>query len=87
MLNRTTALLLFVLAALVTVNARVIKQDLSAEEALKYVESENRQLANTVASYRHRFEHSPNFKALRWAFAQQAVAPACDLCYVLVPAV
>lgn len=87
MVNLSFSLLCFVFAALVTVNARSIRQDLSANEALKYVGNENRQLIDTIASYRHRFEHSPNFKALRWSSAQQAAPPYCDLCYALVPVV
>ena len=40
-----------------------------------------------LASYRHRFSHSPNFKALHWALGEQVSPPYCDTCHLFIPLV
>ena len=45
----------------------------------------NRQLLHAFTSYRHRFEQSPNFQALKWSFAYNKQSPVCDLCDIGAP--
>jgi hypothetical protein len=71
----------------ITINGRSIEHESSIELIVKNGLSSNTKLTNTIASYRHRFEHSPNFKTLHWAFAQQSAPLYCDLCDVVIPAV
>ena len=40
-----------------------------------------------LANYRHRFEHSPNLKKLRWAMGSQSDRAYCDFCDLVVPVV
>jgi len=80
-------LLLFFFIAFSTVNTDSIEEDSTAELLLQNRFNGNKKLSNMITSYRHRFEHSPNFKALRWAVNQQSNLAYCDFCHLFVPVV
>ncbi|CAF4257182.1 unnamed protein product, partial [Rotaria sp. Silwood2] len=48
---------------------------------------DHRKLLHAFTGYRHRFEQSANFKALRWALESQKTSGLCDLCDLGVPVV
>jgi hypothetical protein len=81
------ALLFFFVTALATIDARSVQQNSIIDLRLNNLKNNNRHLSGTIASYRHRFEHSPNFKALRWALDQQITPPYCEFCRLFVPVV
>ncbi|CAF3487160.1 unnamed protein product [Rotaria socialis] len=82
----TYLLLVLVFTTLTTIDTRSVQQEPNIELLLTKRINENKRLTMTIASYRHRFEHSPNFKAFRWALSQQATPPYCDFCYLFIPA-
>lgn len=86
-MHRTLAVLFVLLAFYSTVDTRAIQPESVIDLVLRDGVNEHKQLITMMASYRHRFEHSPHFKALRWASAQQSNPPYCDLCFALVPVV
>ena len=47
----------------------------------------DRDLAITLANYRHRFERSMNFKKLRWSLTDTETTAICEGCDLLVPEV
>jgi len=47
----------------------------------------HRKLLHAFTGYRHRFEHSDNFKALRWSLRNLQASGLCDLCDVGAPLV
>jgi len=87
MLRFTYVFLLFCFTILSTVDTRSIQQNSTVELLVTNRVNENKQLSGTIASYRHRFEHSPNFKKLRWALHQQLTPPYCQFCHVFIPVV
>jgi len=48
---------------------------------------DHRKLLHAFTGYRHRFEQSANFKALRWSLRNLKVDGLCDLCDLGAPAV
>lgn len=48
---------------------------------------DDEQSERLLASYRHRFEHSPNMKKLRWAMESKSDRAFCDFCDLVVPLV
>jgi hypothetical protein len=87
MLRFTHVFLLFCFTILSTVDTRAIQQNSTVDLLVTNRINENKQLSGTIASYRHRFEHSPNFKKLRWALHQQLTPPYCQFCHVFIPVV
>jgi hypothetical protein len=83
----TQILLFFLCTVLITVSSRSIQQDSDVELLITNRINENKELTTTIASYRHRFGHSPNFKALRWAMSEQLTPPYCQFCHIFVPVV
>ena len=83
----TYILLLVFFTAFSTINTRSVEQDPNVELLLNNRITENKQLWSTISNYRHRFEHSPNFKALRWAVREQLNPPYCPFCHLFVPVV
>ena len=47
----------------------------------------HRKLLHAFTGYRHRFEQSPNFKALRWGLGNIQDSGVCDLCEIGAPVV
>lgn len=70
-----------------TVNTRLIQQDFTVEQLVENRINANKQLSATMASYRHRFEHSPNIRSFRWALREQLTPPYCQFCHLFVPVV
>ena len=77
-------LLLLVFA---TVDTRSIENDVDIEQLVERRISTNKKLLTTVAAFRHRFEHSPNFQEFNWAIRDQLGASYCQFCDILVPTV
>ena len=78
-------LLLFVfVVTLTTLNGRSLESE-SPVDLIQ--ESVNSHATQILASYRHRFTHSPNFKALRWALGEEVTPPYCDICHLFIPLV
>jgi hypothetical protein len=87
MAYHTYILVLCSFIAFTTVNTRSIQEEADIEQLVENRINANKELSAKITSFRHRFEHSPNFKALRWALSQQAISPYCDFCAVFVPIV
>lgn len=88
MMSVSYFLLVFLCVTFCKIDARSIPLDEpDTETVLAQRLIENQQLAVTVANYRHRFEHSPNFKAFRWALRELLTPPDCEICYWLLPVV
>ncbi|CAF1472859.1 unnamed protein product [Adineta steineri] len=83
----THIVLFFFFAALSTVDTRSIQNNSDVELLIQNRIVEKKQLSATIASYRHRFEHSPNFKKLRWALSEKLTPPYCEFCHLFVPAI
>ncbi len=83
----TYILVLFSFVAFSTVNTRLIQEEADIEQLVENRISANKQLSAKITSFRHRFEHSPNFKALRWGLSAKFTPPYCDFCAVVVPVV
>lgn len=47
----------------------------------------HRKSLHALSGYRHRFEQSPNFKALRWSEGYKRPSDLCELCDIGVPLV
>ena len=73
--------------SIATIDTRATEPESMIDLVLRDGVDEHKQLLNMVASYRHRFEHSPHFQTLRWTSALEANPPYCDLCFALVPLV
>ncbi len=86
-MSRIHILVFFLFITFSTVNTRSIQHDSDVELLVTNRINANKHLSATIASYRHRFEHSPNFKALRWALSEQFTPPYCDFCHLFVPTV
>ena len=81
-------LLLFAfVVTLTTLNGRSIVSESPVDLISESANSINSHAAQMLASYRHRFSHSPNFKALRWALGEQVTPPYCDTCHLFIPLV
>lgn len=87
MMRLTYLFVVFFFITLATVNARSISQDSTDEQLVASRINAKKQLSGTMASYRHRFSHSPNFKKLKWTLNQQSNPPYCAFCHVFVPVV
>ncbi len=87
MMNLNQVLVFVLLAALTTVDTRSVQQDSDIELLFENRLRGNKQLSDTISSYRHRLDHSPNFKAFRYALSQQFTPPYCEFCHLFVPAV
>ncbi len=76
--------LFFLLATnLLTIDSRSI-----LENTIESIENDNhRKLSHAFTGYRHRFEQSANFKALRWNLRNIQIAGLCELCDLGVPLV
>ena len=80
-------LVCFVFIAFSSVTTRSIQEDADIEQLVVDRINANKPLSAMITSYRHRFEHSPHFQALRWALKQQIPIPYCDFCDVFIPVV
>jgi hypothetical protein len=87
MMYLTHILVFFFFITFSTVHAHSIQQDSTAEELLNNRINANKQVLAMITSYRHRFQHSPNFEALRWALSEKLTPPYCEVCHVVVPLV
>jgi hypothetical protein len=77
----------FFIIYLITIDARSIYEDTANQSVNGPVKDGDRNLVNTLANYRHRFERSMNFKKLRWAVGNLNSKALCDACVLLVPEV
>jgi hypothetical protein len=50
-------------------------------------DDDDQHLSTILVAYRHRFQQSKTYKALRWSQESQIEQPACELCDVAVPLV
>jgi hypothetical protein len=77
-LGRICILIYFLTVFLLTINARSITDKNIID---------NKQATITLANYRHRLEHSTNFKKLRWSLKHQFNKAYCQFCDLVVPVV
>lgn len=70
-----------------TIEARFIPEDTISSILNDPLSDEHRKTLHAITGYRHRFEQSANFKALRWAFRDGKASGLCDLCDIGVPLV
>lgn len=84
LINTLLVLLVFGFA---TIDTRSIENDVNIEQLVERRISTDRKLLTTVAAFRHRFEHSPNFQEFNWAIRDQLGASYCEFCDIFVPAV
>ena len=87
MMRFTYILLVLFVAIFITIDARSIQQDSDIELLVTNRVNADKKLSTIVANYRHRFEHSPSFKALRWTLSEQLNPPYCEFCDIFVPVV
>ena len=83
-------ILIFFFVIISTVTSRSVPQESTLELTLlanRTTEQQQQQVLITLANYRHRLEHSPNFKEFRWALSQRFASPYCDVCDLFLPAV
>ncbi len=78
---------LFLTVYLIRSDARSIYEDSASGSIDSPFNYTDRNLFITLASYRHRFERSMNFKKLRWTFDNLNSTAICDGCDYLVPEV
>ncbi|CAF4760111.1 unnamed protein product [Rotaria sp. Silwood1] len=67
------------------INARSIYEDNINRSIYDPFNDVDRNLLVTLASYRHRFERSMNFKKLQWTFTNLNSTALCDACDLFVP--
>ncbi|CAF0924132.1 unnamed protein product [Rotaria sp. Silwood1] len=80
----------FVLLCFFALNVIIIESRSISEDTIKSILSDplnddHRKLLHAFTGYRHRFEQSSNFKALRWTLGNQKMSGLCDLCDLGVP--
>ncbi|CAF1110198.1 unnamed protein product [Rotaria sp. Silwood1] len=51
------------------------------------INEQNHEFLITLANYRHRFEHSINFKKIRWTLKHRYDKAYCQFCDLVVPVV
>ncbi|CAF0993021.1 unnamed protein product [Rotaria sordida] len=83
---------IFVLFCFFTINILIIESRSISDDTIETILSDplndnHRKLLHTFTSYRHRFEQSANFKALRWTLGSQKTSGLCDLCDLGVPVI
>lgn len=83
----TKILVVFLLIVFVTVNTYFIENNVEIEQLIEHRINANKQLSATVAAFRHRFEHSPNFQEFKWAIREKLAPPYCQFCDIFVPTV
>jgi hypothetical protein len=87
MLSFAPVLLVSLFCVCATTDARSIQQDV-VEPLVNGATSDNEDILATLTNYRHRFAHSPNVKALRWALTtRDDPINYCELCHLVVPVV
>jgi hypothetical protein len=90
MLRCWSVIVLFCLVAIqvLAVETRVHLPEENVLTILNDPLSDNhRKLLHAFTGYRHRFEQSPNFKALRWGLGNIQDSGVCDLCEIGAPVV
>ena len=68
-----------------TLETRSIPNDHLQETFVAPSTDDQRRLAHALTGYRHRFEQSPNFRALRWTLATVQITGLCELCELGAP--
>ncbi|CAM2712972.1 unnamed protein product [Rotaria socialis] len=68
-----------------TVQARSIPENSIKSILNDPLNDDHRKVLHAITGYRHRFEQSANFKALRWALRDEQTAGLCDLCDIGTP--
>jgi thermostable 8-oxoguanine DNA glycosylase len=91
MSSLTTYLLFILLCFCVTyitiIDGRSIRQDTLEQVVDSFINNDDQHLAAILVAYRHRFQQSKTYKALRWSQKSQIEPPVCELCDVTVPLV
>jgi hypothetical protein len=78
----------FFLFFLLAINFLTIDSRSIFENNIESIVNDNhRKLSHAFTGYRHRFEQSANFKALRWNLRNIQIAGLCELCDLGVPLV
>ncbi|CAF4063326.1 unnamed protein product, partial [Rotaria sp. Silwood1] len=75
----------YLIIYLIMINARSIYEDNINRSIYDPFNDVDRNLLVTLASYRHRFERSMNFKKLQWTFTNLNSTALCDACDLFVP--
>jgi len=89
MLRTYYGLFLFFLLAInfLTIDSRSILENNIESIVNDPLNDNHRKVLHAFTGYRHRFEQSANFKALRWNLRNMQIAGLCDLCDLGVPLV
>jgi hypothetical protein len=89
MLRCWSVIVLFCIFAIevLTVETRFIPEDNIITILNNPLSDDHRKLLHAFTGYRHRFEQSPNFKALRWSLGNLEDSGLCDLCDLGAPLV
>lgn len=81
-------LLCFLTLYIITIDTRSINENHSVELVVDEISNDhNEQVDAIIANYRHRFEHSTNFKKLQWALKHRYNKAYCTFCDLVVPVV
>jgi thermostable 8-oxoguanine DNA glycosylase len=91
-MSSLTTYLLFILLCFCVIYIRIIDgrsihQDNVEEVVDSFINNDDQHLAAILVAYRHRFQQSKTYKALRWSQKSQIEPPVCELCDVTVPLV
>ncbi len=86
--QKVSLVFLIIIVGHTTIDGRAIKED-TFDQLVDDPTVENEEMLATLSSYRRRFEHSNNMKALRWMFQQRIDAENiyCEMCHILLPVV
>jgi hypothetical protein len=89
MLRCGSVIVLFSIFAIevLTIETRSIPEDNIIAILNDPLSDDHRKLLHAFTGYRHRFEQSPNFKALRWSLGNLKDSGLCDLCDLGAPVV
>lgn len=72
---------------ILTIETRSIPEDPIQSILNNPFSDDHRKLLHAFTGYRHRFEQSANFKAMRWSLENLEASGLCDLCDLGAPLV
>jgi hypothetical protein len=85
--NLLFILLCFCVIYITIIDGRSIRQDTVEQMVDSFINNDDQHLAATLVAYRHRFQQSTTYKALRWSQSSQIEPAVCEVCDTAVPLV
>jgi hypothetical protein len=70
----------FLAINVLTIETRSVREDYIKPILNDPLSDNHRKLLHAYTGYRHRFEHSPNFEALRWSLKDLEAPELCEFC-------